>query len=739
MPLRLGAFLRSRFHRFLARRAASRRRLTRLRRERLKRLEVLEIRRLLAIDVVVQPGQTYGDTGTYIQNTVDTYTQQAGGRLQIEIGSASQFDRLAVGGNVALDGTLEVKLVGGFEPAVGTAFTFIAASNASVSGKFADTLGMFAFPSGDRYFDITSTASGLNLEVKATPGGLNFAPLAAQRDRFAEFLGSYYTTPQFAYSGSFSAAGFADISGTFGLVKSGAAIQAAGTASVAMNAGSASVGLANAPFGFVITAANKVAFEAAGTPVFTNTGFDSVTASAARFRYNNTSTAYTGQSVSAAGNGYTFASLPAASDLRVFSIDSLDATIGDSLRVSGDFNFQSQNGDIRAIASNAAARLQAGASLSAGVSSAVAALSLNADGTRQVYANGAFALSGGSVAQASGTATVVENTATSATSARDIMIDGTTVSLPAMTASTRRVAGTVSMSMLDFVHVSGGVTIEQSPRTLTLTDGSTVAVDVLTIGGNNLSGFTGIDGPASNPDAAGLSLANLKLGAVLAAPRDSQGGSDLRTWTATRATAATATFVSDGSVTGNATNITVGVNQARGTLGGNSANVAANFSGSPLTIAAGDGTTTSIDFSQAALSAATTATITAGSFLEMTGGWAFTKTNKDGVERLEAGVANATAFVGNNRGQANESGVKVTEANLGLVMVERTAPATAKYALSGSGAVSLVGVTGLQLSGTASVQVNRMDAAVNESITTPGGAVAVVFPSAVAVTRVSGT
>jgi len=134
-----------------------------------------------------------------------------------------------------------------------------------------------------------------------------------------------------------------------------------------------------------------------------------------------------------------------------------------------------------------------------------------------------------------------------------------------------------------------------------------------------------------------------------------------------------------------------------------------------------------------------TLTVTAGAVIEVTGGWAFTKTNKDGVERLEAGVAGATAFVGNNRGQANESGVKVTGANLGLVMVERTAPATAKYALSGSGAVSLVGVTGLQLSGTASVQVNRMDAAVNESITTPGGAVAVVFPSAVAVTRVSGT
>jgi hypothetical protein len=74
-----------------------------------------------------------------------------------------------------------------------------------------------------------------------------------------------------------------------------------------------------------------------------------------------------------------------------------------------------------------------------------------------------------------------------------------------------------------------------------------------------------------------------------------------------------------------------------------------------------------------------TLTVTAGSFVEVTGDWAFTKTSKDGVERLEAGVANATAFAGNNRGQANESGVKVTGAKLGLVMVERTAPATAKY------------------------------------------------------------
>ncbi len=318
MPLRLGAFFRSGFHRYLARRSAARQRLIRLRRQQFKRLEVLEARRLLAIDVVVGNGQVYGDSGSYLQNTVDTYTQQAGGRLQIEIGSASQFDRLTVGGNVALDGTLEVKLLGGFEPAVGATFTFMTALSAAVTGRFADTIGMFAFPAGDRYFDVVPTASGINLEVKPTPGGLNFAPFAAQRDRFAEFLSTYYTTPQFAYSGSFSAAGFADVSGNFGLVKTGGAIQAAGTASVAMTAGSASVGVANAPFGLVVTAANKVAFEASGTPVFTNTGFDSLAASAARFRYNNTSTAYTGQSVSAAGSNCTFAALPQASDLLFF-------------------------------------------------------------------------------------------------------------------------------------------------------------------------------------------------------------------------------------------------------------------------------------------------------------------------------------------------------------------------------------------------------------------------------------
>ncbi|MFM7071476.1 MAG: hypothetical protein ACKO38_06740, partial [Planctomycetota bacterium] len=111
----------------------------------------------------------------------------------------------------------------------------------------------------------------------------------------------------------------------------------------------------------------------------------------------------------------------------------------------------------------------------------------------------------------------------------------------------------------------------------------------------------------------------------------------------------------------------------------------------------------------------------------------------DGVERLEAGVANATAFLGSNRGTASEAGLKVTGAKLGWVMVERTAPASAKYALAGSGTASLVGITGLTLSGTAEVQVTRMDAAVNETIATPGGSVAVVFPTSAATTRVAGT
>ncbi len=65
------------------------------------------------------------------------FTQGSTGTLAVELASLTNFDRLIVGGNAALAGTLSVQSFGGFEPEYGQQFAFLQAG--SISGAF-DTI-----------------------------------------------------------------------------------------------------------------------------------------------------------------------------------------------------------------------------------------------------------------------------------------------------------------------------------------------------------------------------------------------------------------------------------------------------------------------------------------------------------------------------------------------------------------------------------------------------------------------
>lgn len=76
---------------------------------------------------VVEPGLSAG------QITVNgNYTQEAGGTLRIEIGGhtpITEFDQLMVTGNASLNGTLDVRFIDGFAPAVGDSFIIVTAAS----------------------------------------------------------------------------------------------------------------------------------------------------------------------------------------------------------------------------------------------------------------------------------------------------------------------------------------------------------------------------------------------------------------------------------------------------------------------------------------------------------------------------------------------------------------------------------------------------------------------------------
>lgn len=92
---------------------------------------------VLNTGAVVAPGNSPGAisiSGGFYGNS---YTQGPGGTLRMEIGGTTPttFDRLAVDGAVALDGTLEVTLINGFVPQVGQTFNIITCT--SRTGQFA--------------------------------------------------------------------------------------------------------------------------------------------------------------------------------------------------------------------------------------------------------------------------------------------------------------------------------------------------------------------------------------------------------------------------------------------------------------------------------------------------------------------------------------------------------------------------------------------------------------------------
>ncbi len=94
-------------------------------------------------DVVVNGGVLRADPQPI--NVRGNYTQNAGGTLQLRLGGSApgQSDLLNVGGHAALDGTLQLLSLNGFQPKIGDKLTLVLAAG-GVSGQFANVLDPFS-------------------------------------------------------------------------------------------------------------------------------------------------------------------------------------------------------------------------------------------------------------------------------------------------------------------------------------------------------------------------------------------------------------------------------------------------------------------------------------------------------------------------------------------------------------------------------------------------------------------
>ncbi len=96
------------------------------------------------------------------------YTQAAGGVLNIDIGGAisgTEFDVLNISGAANLNGTLNISLIGGFVPAIGSTFKIL--NCASRTGTFSVINGIKIDSS--EHFEVVYNSADVTLHVVSGP------------------------------------------------------------------------------------------------------------------------------------------------------------------------------------------------------------------------------------------------------------------------------------------------------------------------------------------------------------------------------------------------------------------------------------------------------------------------------------------------------------------------------------------------------------------------------------------
>ncbi|MBV5304948.1 MAG: hypothetical protein JZU70_12255, partial [Chlorobium sp.] len=263
-----------------------------------------------------------------------------------------------------------------------------------------------------------------------------------------------------------------------------------------------------------------------------------------------------------------------------------------------------------------------------------------------------------------------------------------------------RVSGNLTLNLFDFFSVSGGFAVEKSTRTVTLSTGASLAVDLLTIGGNDVTAFAGLNGGTAN--AFGLSLTHVNFG--LAVLSDAT-----RQWVSLLATSGSISFTGISGLIMTATSLSVEINHAAadGTL--------VDYSPTTLAVSTGSGTYVTLNMDSAQgelLKASGTLTIDLFGFFNVSGSFGLQKSvqtvtlsnaERISVNMLTLGATGASAFAGLNGGAANAMGLSLTDVSFGLALMTDRADATRKFVslqATADGAV-LVGISGLIVSASA--------------------------------------
>ena len=263
-------------------------------------------------------------------------------------------------------------------------------------------------------------------------------------------------------------------------------------------------------------------------------------------------------------------------------------------------------------------------------------------------------------------------------------------------------SGTMEIDLYGFFLVSGSLAVERTTRTLKVINSddttSDVEVELLTIGGEDLTVFAGVNGGTAN--SVGLSLAQADFGLAMAVDINDSS----RSWVSLSATAAAAAVVGMDELTITADTIAVQINREAtdGSL--------VDYKSLPIEIRAGPGATQTLDLDGslgALLRVSGNLDINLFNFFQVTGTFAFEKYSSTvtlsddttvNADILTLGAANVSAFAGLNGDTADRTGFSLSNINLGLaIFAEQGTNRSWTSLRTTSGTASFTGMTGIDL------------------------------------------
>ncbi|HEX6963867.1 MAG TPA: autotransporter-associated beta strand repeat-containing protein, partial [Lacipirellula sp.] len=111
-------------------------------------------------DLVANGGVVAPAVGVGTLGIGGDFTQSSGAALAVDLASASSFDVVTVTGDASLAGTVQVSLLGGFNPAVGASFDILSASTLNIAGLSVSGPGGWSATAIGNTLRLTRTALG---------------------------------------------------------------------------------------------------------------------------------------------------------------------------------------------------------------------------------------------------------------------------------------------------------------------------------------------------------------------------------------------------------------------------------------------------------------------------------------------------------------------------------------------------------------------------------------------------